>query len=48
LTTLSSDADRAEVQTAIDARVNQIQASKVKSVSIDTTVLPAELRNLVK
>lgn len=48
LTTLSNDSERAEVQTAIDARVSFIQASKVKKVSIDTSVLPAALQSLVK
>lgn len=48
ITQLSTDADKAEVQAAIDARVSEIQASKVKKVVIDTTVLPIELRNLVK
>lgn len=48
LSTLTTDSDRAEVQSAISARVSEIQASKVKKVSIDTTVLPSALRNLVK
>ena len=48
LTTLTLEEDRAEVQLAIDARIEQIQSSKVKSVSIDTAALPEELRNLVK
>lgn len=43
LSTLSSETDKAEVQAAIDSRVSEIQASKVKAVSIDASVLPAEL-----
>jgi len=48
LTTLSTDTDRKEVEVAINNRVAQIQASKVKTVNIDTNALPPELRNLVK
>jgi hypothetical protein len=44
LSTLTTDSDRAEVQTAINTRVSEIQASKVKKVTIDTSALPAELR----
>ena len=43
LKTLTTDADKAEVQAAIDNRISEIQASKVKTVSIDASVLPAEL-----
>lgn len=48
LSTLTSESDKAEVQTAIDARVSEIQASKVKKVVIDTTALPAALQGFVK
>lgn len=48
LTTVSTDADRAEVQSAIDARVGEIQALKVKKVTIDASVLPAALQSFVK
>ena len=48
LSTLTSEADKAEVQTAINARVSEIQASKVKKVVIDTTALPAALQGFVK
>lgn len=48
LSTLTTDADRSEVQLAINARVSEIQASKVKKVTIDTSVLPASLQSLVK
>lgn len=48
LTTLSTESDKAEVQSAIDTRVSEIQASKIKKVSIDTSVLPAALRSFVK
>ena len=44
LTTLSTDSDRAEVQAAIDSRVNEIQATKAKkSVTVDFAALPADL-----
>lgn len=43
LSTLTTAEDKAEVQSAIDARILEIQATKVKAVSIDTSVLPAEL-----
>ena len=43
MTTLTSETDRAEVQAHIDARVAEIQASKVKSVAIDYSSLPADL-----
>lgn len=48
LTTLSSESDRAEVQSAIDTRVSEIQASKVKKVTIDTESLPADLAKFVR
>lgn len=48
LTTLSSEEDRNEVQAAIDTRVSQIQAAKVKTVSIDTSALPSALSHLIK
>ena len=45
MTTLTSETDKAEVQAAIDTRIAEIQASKVKKVVIDTSMLPIELRN---
>ena len=48
LSTLTTDADRSEVQTAIDARVSEIQASKVKKTVIDASVLPAALQSMIK
>ena len=48
LTTLTTESDRQEVQAAINTRVNQIQAAKVKTVAIDAESLPAALRSLVK
>lgn len=48
LTTLSSESDRAEVQSAIDTRVSEIQALKVKKVTIDTESLPADLAKFVR
>lgn len=48
LSTLSSESDRAEVQSAIDTRVSEIQASKVKKVTIDTESLPADLAKFVR
>jgi hypothetical protein len=48
LTTLDSAEDRAEVQKHIDAKVAQIQATKAKkSVTIDTSALPAELAKFI-
>lgn len=43
LTTLTTDADRSEVQYAIDARVSEIQASKVKKTVINVEALPSSL-----
>ena len=48
LSTLTSESDRMEVQSHIDARVAEINAAKVKKVVIDTNSLPESLRNLVK
>jgi hypothetical protein len=48
LTTDISAEEKAEVQQYISARVSEIQASKVKKVTIDTSVLPAALQSLVK
>lgn len=48
LTTLTSESDRLEVQSAIDTRVSEIQASKVKKVTIDTESLPADLAKFVR
>lgn len=43
LSTLSTEEEKIEVQGYIDARVSEIQKSKVKSVSIDYSALPASL-----
>jgi hypothetical protein len=43
MSTLASAEDKAEVQTHIDARLSEIQASKAKTVTIDYSVLPADL-----
>ena|SRR5665213_10722 len=43
LSTLTSDTDKAEVQSHIDIRLSEIQASKAKTVAIDYSVLPADL-----
>ena len=43
MSTLTTDSDKAEVQGYIDARLAEIQASKAKSVTIDYSVLPADL-----
>lgn len=48
LSTLTTDADKAEVQSAINSRVSEIQASKAKKVSIDTSVLPDSLKKYSK
>jgi hypothetical protein len=48
LSTLTSESDKAEVQAAIDLRVNEIHATKVKKVVIDTNSLPESLRFLIK
>lgn len=43
LSTLTNEAERAEVEGYIATRVSEIQKSKVKSVSIDFSALPADL-----
>ena len=49
LSTLSSESDKAEVQSHIDSRLAEISGSKAKkTVSIDTSVLPESLVKLVK
>lgn len=45
LSTLSSESDKAEVQAHIDSRLNNIKSTKVKSVSIDYSALPADLQS---
>lgn len=47
LNTLTVEADRIEVQSAIDTRVSQIQVSRIKT-AIDTSSLPASLQSFVK
>jgi hypothetical protein len=48
LSTLTTDAEKAEVQGYIDTKVAEIQATKaIKKVSIDINALPAELRSKV-
>lgn len=49
LTTLTDEADRAEVQAHIDTRVAELSAAKAKkSVTIDASVLPESLKAFVK
>jgi hypothetical protein len=43
MSTLTTDSDKAEVQSHIDARLAEIQVNKAKTVSIDYSVLPADL-----
>jgi hypothetical protein len=43
LSTLTSESERAEVQSHIDARVQELQAAKAK-VTVDFSMLPADLR----
>lgn len=43
LSTLTTEADKAEVQSHIDARIAEINAGKKKSVTIDFSALPADL-----
>ncbi len=43
MSTLATDSEKAEVQGYIDARLAEIQASKAKNVTIDYSVLPADL-----
>lgn len=47
LSTLTEESDRAEVQSHIDARVSEISASKAKKVTIDMSVLPADLAKFI-
>lgn len=47
LTTVQTDSDRAEIQEAIDNRILEIQATKVKKVNIDASVLPAGLTKFI-
>lgn len=48
LTTLTTDAEKAEVQGYIDTRVSEISASKTKKVNIDYSQLPADLAKFAK
>lgn len=48
LSTLSNETEKAEVQSYIDARVGEIQASKIKAVAIDFSSLPADLQKFAK
>jgi hypothetical protein len=43
LSTVSTPEEKLEIQGYIDARVSEIQASKVKHVAIDYSALPADL-----
>jgi hypothetical protein len=43
LTTVATAEEKQEIQSYIDARVSEIQASKVKTTVIDYSALPAEL-----
>lgn len=44
LSTVQTEEDKAEIQSHIDARLKEIQASKVKEVKIDYSALPADLQ----
>lgn len=44
LSTLTTEEEKAEVQSHIDARLKEINASKVKTKVIDYSALPAELQ----
>lgn len=44
LSTVTTEADKQEIQGYIDARVSEIQVSKAKSVTIDISFLPAALQ----
>ena len=43
LASVSTDSEKAEIQSYIDARLAEISVSKAKTVTIDYSVLPAEL-----
>jgi hypothetical protein len=43
LTTVATDEQRSEIQSYIDIRVNEINASKKKTVTVDFASLPADL-----
>lgn len=43
LTTLSTEAEKSEVQGYIDARITEINAGKAKKVTIDFSALPSDL-----
>lgn len=47
LSTLSSEEEKSEVQSAIDARVAEINASKIKKTVINTEVLPESLKRFI-
>lgn len=47
LSTLTRDEDRSEVQDAIDTKVAEIQATKVKKVIIDASALPFGLAKFI-
>lgn len=47
LSTLSSEEEKAEVQSAIDTRLAEINASKVKKTVINTDVLPESLKRFI-
>jgi hypothetical protein len=44
LSTLTDESEKAEVQTAIDARLAEISVSKAKTVKIDFSALPSSLQ----
>ena len=48
LATLSNEDERAEVQGYIDSRLAEVQVSKAKTVTIDFSVLPADLARFAK
>lgn len=46
--TLTSDSDIAQIDEAINARMQELQAAKAKKIEINVEALPAEFRHLVK
>lgn len=48
MSTVTSESDKAEIQAHIDARVAELNASKVKKVVINTDALPEALKGFVK
>lgn len=45
LTSVSTEAEKTEIQGYIDARLTELKVSKIKTVSIDFSALPADLQS---